>query len=77
VSFAHSLTSPVQTFYAGVAGWTELQLADVTVEAIDAVADLTPHRFRAVLSVLGTVTVAPVGESGRVFEDERMQLKSL
>jgi hypothetical protein len=40
-------------------------------------ADLTPDRFRAVLSVLGTVTVAPVGESGRVFEDERMQLKWL
>ena len=64
-------------FYAGVAGWTELQLADGTIEAVDVVADMTPDRFRAVLSVLGTVTVAPVAEGGRVFKDQRMQLKWL
>lgn len=68
---------PAQTFYACVAGWTELQLADGTVEAVDAVANLAPDRFRAVLSVLGTVTVAPVGEGDRVFKYERMQVKWL
>jgi hypothetical protein len=63
--------------YAGVAGWTELQLADGTVKAIDAVANLARDRFRAMLSVLGKVTVAPVGEGGHVFKDERMQVKWL
>ena len=43
-----------------------------TDEAIDAVNHLTPDRFRAVLSLLGTVTIAPVGKGGKVFKDERI-----
>jgi len=66
-----------QTFYAGVAGWTELQLADGTIERRRRGGRLDTRPFPRVLSVLGTVTAAPVGEGGRVFKDERMQLKWL
>jgi DNA invertase Pin-like site-specific DNA recombinase len=43
-------------------------------EATDAVQRLSPDRFRAVLDVLLTVTVAPVGKGGRVFNPERVQV---
>ncbi len=48
-------------------------------EAADAVADLSPDRFRAVLGVLGTVTVAPVGKGHRPangvrFDRERVHI---
>jgi DNA invertase Pin-like site-specific DNA recombinase len=42
--------------------------------AADAVARLSPDRFRAVLDLLMTVTVAPVGKSGKVFNPERVQV---
>lgn len=45
-----------------------------TPEALDAVKRLSPDRFRAVLGVLATVTVAPVGKSGRVFNPQRVQV---
>lgn len=41
---------------------------------VDAVKRLSPDRFRAVLDVLATITVAPVGKSGRVFNPERVQV---
>jgi DNA invertase Pin-like site-specific DNA recombinase len=44
-------------------------------EVADAVARLSPDRFRAVLDVLLTVTVAPVGKGGKVFNPERVQVK--
>ena len=44
-------------------------------EVADAVARLSPDRFRAVLDVLGTVTVVPVGKGGHVFNPERVQPK--
>ena len=40
----------------------------------DAIAALSPDRFRAVLDVLATVTVAPVGKGGKVFNPERVQV---
>ena len=43
-------------------------------EVADAVKRLSPDRFRAVLAVLATVTVAPVGKGGRVFNPERVQV---
>ena len=43
-------------------------------EVADAVKRLSPDRFRAVLAVLMTVTVAPVGKGGRVFNPERVQV---
>ncbi len=43
-------------------------------EAVDAVKRLTPDRFRAVLDVLATVTVMPVGKGRHVFNPERMQV---
>ncbi len=44
-------------------------------EAVDAVLELSPHRLRAVLAVLGPVTVAPVGKgNGRVFDPDRVQV---
>lgn len=46
-----------------------------TDEAIDAVNHLTPDRFRAVLSLLGTVTIAPVGRGGKTFKDERIEVE--
>ena len=45
-----------------------------TPEAVDAVRTLSPDRFRAVVDVLLTATVAPVGKSGRVFNPERVQV---
>jgi DNA invertase Pin-like site-specific DNA recombinase len=35
---------------------------------------LTPDRFRAVVGVLMTVTIAPVGKGGKVFNPERVQV---
>ena len=43
-------------------------------EVADAVERLSPDRFRAVLGVLATVTVAPVGKGGKVFNPERVQV---
>ena len=43
-------------------------------EVADAVSRLSPDRFRAVLDVLLTVTVAPVGKGGRVFNPERVRV---
>ncbi len=43
-----------------------------TEEAVDAVNHLTPDRFRAVLALLATVTIAPVGKGGKTFRDERI-----
>jgi DNA invertase Pin-like site-specific DNA recombinase len=43
-----------------------------TPEAVDAVKRLSDDRFRAVIDVLATVTVTPVGKSGRVFDPERV-----
>ena len=43
-------------------------------EAADAVKRLSPDRLRAVIDVLMTVTVAPVGKGGRVFNPERVQV---
>lgn len=50
-----------------------------TPEAVEAVAELSPDRFRAVLTVLGTVTVAPVGKGHRPangvrFDRERVRV---
>jgi hypothetical protein len=45
-----------------------------TPEAVDAVRALSPDRFRAVVDVLLTATVAPVGKSGRMFNPERLQV---
>lgn len=45
-----------------------------TPEAVEAVRALSPDRFRAVMEVLMTVSVAPVGKSGRVFNPERVQV---
>jgi DNA invertase Pin-like site-specific DNA recombinase len=45
-------------------------------EVADAIHELSPDRFRAVLDVLCTVTIAPVGKVGRVpFNPERVQVK--
>jgi Recombinase zinc beta ribbon domain len=43
-------------------------------EASAAVKNLTADRFRAVLDLLMTITVAPVGKSGKVFNPERVQV---
>ena len=43
-------------------------------EVAEAVQQLSPDRFRAVLDVLATVTVLPVGRCGRVFNPERVQV---
>ena len=45
-----------------------------TRAVVDAVRQLSPDRFRAVVAVLMTVTVVPVGKSGRVFNPERVQV---
>ena len=44
------------------------------MQAVAAVRALSPDRFRAVVDVLLTATVAPVGKSGRVFNPERLQV---
>jgi hypothetical protein len=41
-------------------------------EAVNAVKALTPDRFRSVLAVLGTITVAPVGKGSHVFDRRRV-----
>jgi DNA invertase Pin-like site-specific DNA recombinase len=41
-------------------------------EAVQAVKELTPDRFRAVMRVLLTVTVAPVGKGSHVFNERRI-----
>jgi DNA invertase Pin-like site-specific DNA recombinase len=43
-------------------------------EVANAVSQLSPDRFRAVLDVLATVVVAPVGKSGKIFNPERVQV---
>jgi DNA invertase Pin-like site-specific DNA recombinase len=43
-------------------------------QAAAAIAELSPDRFRAVLDVLMTVTISPVGRSGRVFNPQRVQV---
>jgi hypothetical protein len=44
-------------------------------EAAAAVKELSPDRFRAVLDLLMTITVEPVGKSGKVFNPERVQVE--
>jgi DNA invertase Pin-like site-specific DNA recombinase len=51
--------------------------ADIPVgepEAVEAVRTLSPDRFRAVLAVMGTVYVMPVGKGGKVFDRDRVQV---
>ena len=43
-------------------------------EVADAIEKLSPDRFRAVLDVLCTVTVAPIGRRGRTFRPERVRV---
>ena len=43
-----------------------------TPEVADAIKQLSPDRFRAVLDLLLTATVAPVGKGGHVFDPERV-----
>jgi DNA invertase Pin-like site-specific DNA recombinase len=43
-------------------------------QVVGAVKRLSPDRLRAVLAVLMTVTVAPVGKGGHVFNPERVQV---
>jgi len=45
-----------------------------TAGAIDAVKALSPDRFRAVVDVLATITVEPVGKHGHVFNGDRVQV---
>ncbi len=42
-------------------------------EAAAAVRELQPDRLRAILDLLVTITVAPVGKSGKVFNPDRLQ----
>ncbi len=48
-----------------------------TDDAVEAVKQLSPDRFRAVLSVLCTVTIKPVGKVGHVFDPERVEVTPL
>lgn len=43
-----------------------------TPDAAQAVAGLSPDRYRAVLGVLGTITVAPVGKGRTAFDPDRV-----
>ena len=43
-------------------------------QVVGAVKRLSPDRLRAVVAVLMTVTVAPVGKGGHVFNPERVQV---
>lgn len=43
-------------------------------EVADALADLSPDRLRAVIAVLCTFTVVPVGKGGNVFNPDRLQV---
>jgi DNA invertase Pin-like site-specific DNA recombinase len=45
-----------------------------TPEVVDAVKRLSPDRYRAVIDVLMTITVAPVGKGGRAFNPKRVQI---
>jgi hypothetical protein len=45
-------------------------------QVADAIARLSPDRFRAVVGVLGTVTVLPVGKGGHVFNPDRVVVES-
>jgi DNA invertase Pin-like site-specific DNA recombinase len=45
-----------------------------TSQVEQAVRDLSPDRFRAVLAVLADITVLPVGKSGRGFNPDRVQV---
>lgn len=44
-------------------------------DAIEQLADKQPDRYRAVLDLLVTVTIAPHGKRGNVFNPERVQVK--
>jgi DNA invertase Pin-like site-specific DNA recombinase len=48
-----------------------------TADAVKAVKALSPDRFRAVLGVLCTITIKPVGKVGHVFDPERVQVTPL
>jgi hypothetical protein len=43
-------------------------------EVADAVERLSPDRFRAVLSVLATFTIVPVGKGRHVFDPQRVRV---
>jgi len=45
-----------------------------TPQAVAAVQDLSADRFRAVVNVLMTVSIAPTGKGGHVFKPERVQV---
>lgn len=45
-----------------------------TAEVADALADLSTDRYRAVIDLLMTVTVHPVGKGGNVFRPERIKV---
>ncbi len=45
-----------------------------TDEVADAIDKLTPDRYRAVLGLLATVTVLPVGKGGHAFDPDRIDL---
>jgi DNA invertase Pin-like site-specific DNA recombinase len=44
-------------------------------EVLDAITRLSRDRFRAVVDVLATITVAPVGKGGNAFNPERVQVE--
>lgn len=53
-------------------------LADIPLgepEAVEAVKQLSPDRFRAVVNLLVTITVAPVGKGGHVFNPDRLSVE--
>ena len=43
-------------------------------QVADAIGKLSPDRFRAVLHILATITVAPVGKGGHTFHEDRVQV---
>lgn len=45
-----------------------------TAEVADALADLSTDRYRAVIDLLMTVTIEPVGKGGKVFRPERVKV---
>jgi hypothetical protein len=45
-----------------------------TPEALEATQQLSPDRFRAVLEVLVTITIAPVGKGGHIFNPKRVHV---
>lgn len=46
-----------------------------TAEVADALADLSTDRYRAVIDLLMTVTVNPVGKCGNIFREDRIEVK--